>query len=93
MADFDMVSVSDAKIRLHELVARAARRAILLLRHSRPEAVIISYERWLALQEEIEDLRDRVALYRRRTAPADLRLTHAKLKAELGLMPEDETKS
>jgi prevent-host-death family protein len=87
--ELDMVPVSDAKIRLHELVSEAANRPILLLRRSRPEAVLVSYDRWVELRREIEDLKDRLALHRAKKTPPDMRLTHEKLKAELGLVAED----
>lgn len=86
--DWEMVPVSDAKIRLHELVGSAADHPILLLRRSRPEAVIVSYERWMDLRREIEDLKDRLALHHAKQTPVDMRLTHAKLQAELGLLPD-----
>ncbi|HEX9713461.1 MAG TPA: type II toxin-antitoxin system prevent-host-death family antitoxin [Actinomycetota bacterium] len=88
--DWEMVSVSDAKIRFHELVASAATHPILLLRRSRPEAVLVSYAGWMELQHELEDARDRLALYRAQAAPQDLRISHEKLKADLGLATEDE---
>ena len=86
--DWEMVPVSDAKVRLHELVGEAADHPILLLRRSRPEAVLVSYGRWMELRREIEDLTDRLALQRARSTPADMRLTHEKLQAELGLLPD-----
>jgi prevent-host-death family protein len=87
--ELEMVPVSDAKVRLHELVSGAANRPILLLRRSRPEAVLVSYDRWVELRREIEDLNDRLALHRAKQTPPDMRLTHDRLKAELGLVGED----
>jgi len=83
--DHEMVSVSDAKVRFHELVARAADRVIILLRRSRPDAVLVSYQRWVDMLREIEDLKDRLSAYRSKESPADLRVPLEKLKVELGL--------
>lgn len=87
--DWEMVSVSDAKVRFHELVGAAADHPVLLLRRSRPEAVLVSYERWIQLRREIEDLKDRLALHRGKQTPPDMRLTHDKLTVELGLLPDE----
>ena len=83
-----MVPVSEAKIRLHELVNEVADHPVLLVRHSRPEAVLVSYDRWLELRREMADLLDRLALYRSRRSPADLRLSPDKVMSELGLEAE-----
>lgn len=86
--EWDMVSVSEAKVRLHELVGKSDARPLVVLRHSRPAAVVLSYNRWVGLLREVEDLRDRLALLKSKGSPPDMRLSADKVRAELGLTPE-----
>lgn len=78
-----MYPLSEAKARLSELVREAAEREVVLLRHSRVAAVLISPQRYEALLEEIEDLKDRLSVYE---AQPDLSMPWEKAKAELGLL-------
>ena len=90
MIDWDLVPVSEAKVRFHELVNRVGSRPVLLLRRSRPEAVLLSYAEWTHLRREVADLKDRLAILRGKDSPRDMRLTTGKLLSELGLPAEDE---
>lgn len=83
--DYDTISIKDAKAKLNEVVRRVDERPVVLLRHSSQAAVLLSVGYWRALMREIEDLRDRLALHRAREVPADMRIPHDKLMAELGL--------
>lgn len=78
-----MVGVSEAKGRLTELVRDAQDEDVLLTRHGRPAAVIMSADRYEALMDEIEDLQDRLSIHESRDEPT---VDWNKLKAELGLM-------
>lgn len=84
-----MVPLTEAKARLAELVREAADREVVLLRHGHPAAVLVSPERYEAMLEEIEDLRDRISVFESQESPADLRVSHDKLMAELGLQLKD----
>lgn len=84
-----MMPVSEAKVRIHELVRRAATKTVLLFRRGRPAAVLVSYDRWRDLHEEVEDLKDRLSVYASRESPGDLRIPLDKLKVDLGLTDED----
>lgn len=88
--EWELTSVSEAKVRLHELVGRVGARPIVLLRRSRPEAVLVSYESWVEAQRTLEDLRDRLAVYKSMSGAPDVRLSQEKLMAELGLVAEDK---
>jgi antitoxin StbD len=77
----DMVPISDARTHLAELVRESDDRNVLLLRHGRPAAVLMSARRHDALLEEIEDLRDRLSVHEREGLTIEL----DKLKAELNL--------
>lgn len=66
-----MVPITEAKVRLSELVRDASDEEVLLLRHGRPVAVIVSADRYEALLEDIEDLRDRLSIYEREHLTVD----------------------
>jgi antitoxin StbD len=75
------VPISEAKGRLAELVRDSDDEDVVLLRHGRPAAVVMSARRYEALLEEIEDLRDRLSIHEREGLTMDL----DKVGAELGL--------
>lgn len=87
--DYATMSIKEAKARLNEVVRQADKIPVVLLRHSEQAAVVLSVERWRSLLNEIEDLRDRLALHRARQTSPDMRISHDKLMAELGLPRED----
>ena len=79
----ETVPISEAKSRLSELVRDAEDEDVLLMRHGRVAAVIMSGARHEALLEELEDLRDRLSVHEAEgmTAPWE------EVKAELGGAP------
>ena len=61
-----MVPLSEAKARLFELVREAETDGhVLLVRHGRPAAVLVSAGRFQELLDELDDLEDKVYLYER----------------------------
>jgi prevent-host-death family protein len=78
----ELVTLSDAKVRLHELVRDLSERDVLLLRHGRPIAVMISFPKFEALMEKLEDLQDRIALLESAEEPSDMKVSWEALKAE-----------
>lgn len=81
----ELVPLSEAKARLFELVRDLSARDALLLRHGRPVGVLMAYERWADLAEEIEDLKDKLSLLESRDTPPDTRVPLDAVRAELGL--------
>lgn len=81
MAEF--VPISEAKARLSELVHKAEGEDVVLMRHGRPAAVIISAGRHAELMELIDDLEDRLAVHE--AEGDDVAVPWEKLKVELGL--------
>lgn len=78
-----LVPITEAKARLFEVVREATDRDVLLVRHGRPAAVLLSPERYDALLDRIEDAEDRLAVYEHdRDEPT---ISHEKLMAELGM--------
>ena len=75
------IPISEAKAKLSELVRDAADEDVLLLRRSRPVAVLMSAERHEALLEEIEDLRDRLSVHE----AEGLTVSWEQAKADIGL--------
>ncbi len=82
----DLFTITDAKAKLPEIVRRSADHDVTLLRHGRPLAVVIGLARYEALLERMEDLDDRLSVYESRAAEPDLRISHDKVKSELGLV-------
>jgi antitoxin StbD len=81
----DLVPLTEARTRFFELVKSAHQRPVLLLRHSRPVAVLLSAAQYQALLDEIEDLKDRISVLESENEPQDMRVSWDKLKAEAGL--------
>lgn len=86
--NWDIVPVTEAKTRLHELIDRVGTRPVLLMRRSRPAGVLTSFESWQEVRRQIEDLKDQLAVLRSMAAPTDLRLSQDKMLAELGIEAE-----
>jgi prevent-host-death family protein len=78
----ELVTLSDAKVRLHELVRDLSERDVLLLRHGRPVAAMISFPKFEALMEKLEDLQDRIALLESAEEPSDMMVPWEDLKTE-----------
>lgn len=77
----ELVAISKARARLSELVRRSQDEDVVLMNHSTTAAVIVSADRYEALLDELEDLKDRLSIHERAgvTIPAE------KLLIELGL--------
>ncbi len=80
-----LVTVTDAKARLGELIREAAEEDVVVARHGRPVAVLVGAERLDALLEELEDLKDRLSVYESAGSEAGLRIGFDKMAAELGM--------
>jgi antitoxin StbD len=76
-----LVPISRARARLSELVREAAETDVVLMNHGSPVAVMMSVQRYEALLEEMEDLRDLLSVYQRE----DVTIPAHKLAVELGL--------
>lgn len=74
--------ISEAKGRLSEVVRDSDAEDVLLMRHGRPAAVVLSVRRYGALLEEMEDLQDRLSVHEREGLTVDFE----KALAELGLL-------
>ena len=80
----DLFTITEAKAKLPEIVRRSADHDVTILRHGRPLAVVVGMLRYEALLEKIEALDDRLSVYESREADPDLRISHAKVRSELG---------
>lgn len=76
-----MIAISKARAKLSELVRRSRDEDVVLMNHATPAAVIVSADRYDALLEEIEDLKDRLSVHER----TGVTISVDKLMAELGL--------
>jgi len=80
-----LVTVTEAKARLGELLREAAEDDVVVVRHGHPAAVIVGADRYDALLEELEDLKDRLSVYESTRSEPSLRIGFDKMAAELGL--------
>lgn len=64
---------------LFELVRHAADEDVVLMNHSTPAAVLVAADRYDALLEEIEDLKDRLSVHER----TGVTISADKLRAKL----------
>lgn len=80
MAEF--ASISEAKGKLSELVRDSDDHDVVLVRHGRPAAVVLSARRHAELMEQLDDLEDRLSVYE---SGDDVTIPLEKLGAELGL--------
>jgi antitoxin StbD len=55
-----LVAVGEARARLSQLARDVGDQHIVLMNNCRPAAILVSPQRYSALVEEIEDLRDRL---------------------------------
>ncbi|MEE3066548.1 MAG: type II toxin-antitoxin system prevent-host-death family antitoxin [Actinomycetota bacterium] len=79
-----LVSLTEARTRLSELVRRAADGDVVLMNHGRPAAFLVGADRYDALLEEMEDLRDRLSVHERDGVTTPF----AMVVAELGIADE-----
>jgi antitoxin StbD len=75
-------SIREAKAKLSEVIRDAEDEPTIISNHGKPAAVVLSPERYEGLLEEIEDLRDRLAVHESRDEPT---MSFDKLVAQLGL--------
>lgn len=76
-----LIPVTEAKARLAEIVRECAHRDVLLLRHGRPAAVVLSADRYEALLDRLDDLEDRLAVHERTGVTVSLEALRAELDA------------
>jgi len=75
-------SIREAKAKLSELIRDAEDEPTVISNHGKAAAIVLSPARYEGLLEEIEDLRDRLAVHESRDEPT---MHFEKLVAELGL--------
>lgn len=80
----NLVPLTEAKGRLAALVRECEEGEIVILRHGRPAAILVSPAQYEAILEEIEDLRDRISVYESEASSPDLRVPLNEALAELG---------
>ena len=76
-----LVAIGEARTRLGQLARDVGDQHIVLMNNCRPAAILISPQRYSALVEEIEDLRDRLSVHEREHVTVLL----SALVAELGI--------
>ncbi len=82
------MSISKAREKMAEVIELAATEAVILERHGKPTAVVISYERYDELMDALETLEDLAALEEYRAeqeANPESPIPWEELKRELGL--------
>lgn len=64
-----VIPKTELRERIREELAQLGDDSLLITEHGRPLAVVVSVARWNALQEQVEDLEDEVAILEHRAAP------------------------
>jgi prevent-host-death family protein len=85
----ELVSLTEARVRLHELIKELEEKNVLLLRHGKPVAVMVGYEAYEGILEHIEDLEDRLAAHEVESDDVGLNVPWDKVKAESGLLAHE----
>ncbi|MDQ3619356.1 MAG: type II toxin-antitoxin system Phd/YefM family antitoxin [Actinomycetota bacterium] len=85
----EFVPLTEARVRFYELIRHVGERTVLLLRHGKPAAVLLSYSRYESLLETIEDLKDKIAIFEDEHEHDDMSVPWEKVKAEAGLLGSD----
>lgn len=82
----ELVTLTEARVRLHELVKDLASKNVVLLRHGKPVGMMVGYDHYDAILSRIEDLEDQLSVHEARAEGADLAVPWDKVKAEAGLL-------
>lgn len=85
----ELVTLTEARVRLHELVKDLEAANVVLLRHGKPVGMMVGYEHYASLLARIEDLEDRIAVHEARAEGPDMAVPWDKVKAESGLLTAD----
>lgn len=77
-----IIGVTEAKAQLTKLIRDAESHDVILLRHGRPAAVLISPQRLDALHERLEDAEDRLSVYERDGVTVDYEKVSAEVTSD-----------
>jgi len=77
------INVSEARARLPEVIDTAQTEAVIVQRHGKPVAVVISYERYDELMNALEDIED-IAAFDAAIAEEGPNIPWEQVKADLG---------
>jgi prevent-host-death family protein len=75
-----LVSLTEARKRLHELVRDLEEARVVLLRHGRPVAMMVSSDEYDALRSRIEDLQDKLSVFEAAAEGPDMVVPWEKVK-------------
>lgn len=76
-----LVGLTEARIRLHELVRDLEEGNVVLLRHGKPVGMMVGYEHYYALLSRIEDLEDKLSLFEATAEGPDMVVPWDKVKS------------
>ncbi|HEV2755946.1 MAG TPA: type II toxin-antitoxin system Phd/YefM family antitoxin [Actinomycetota bacterium] len=79
-----LVTLSEVRLRLSEVLRDLPNRSVLILRHGRPVAKLVHPDVYEALLNRIEDLEDRLSVYEAEKEPMDMRRSWEKVKGDPG---------
>lgn len=85
MASTHFVPVTEAREKLSGIIDSLEESTVMLVRHSRPAAVMVSPARYEALLDQIEHLEDQCSVLYAQLHP-EKTVSLDKVKAELGLL-------
>lgn len=83
------VNVTEARSKLPDVIRQSEEHPVILIRNSRPEAVVFSYRRYEDLLDRLEDMEDRLAVFESMQEEDHRKIPYDKVRSELGLMAEN----
>lgn len=89
MAGQELVTLTDVRLRLQELIKGLEGKEVVVLKHGKPVGVMVGYAAYQSLLDRIEDLEDTVAIYEARAEGPGMTVPWEKVKAEAGLLGTD----
>jgi PHD/YefM family antitoxin component YafN of YafNO toxin-antitoxin module len=84
----ELVTLTDVRLRLHELLKDIGSKELVLLRHGKPVGVMVGFDAYQSLLSRIEDLEDKLAVLEARDELPGMNVPWEKVKAETGLLGE-----
>jgi len=85
----DMVPISDLRLRQSEVLAKLEHGPVILTQHSRARAVLMDFDEWRRLMEDVEDMDDALTSLESRGTDDEARVPLEDVLTRLGLAEKE----
>jgi prevent-host-death family protein len=85
----DLVPISDLRLRQSEVLAKLENGPVILTQHSRARAVLMDYDAWRRLMEELEDMDDALTSLETRATDDGTRVPLEDVLVRLGMAEKE----